>query len=119
MLEQFDIVPTYTKTQEIVRYTNEIGRYMNERTPSFKAGKKLIMSCATVKFTACKYNANSTITAFITEQLANEQDYLQKDFLRKIVEKIIVNHDGTISIRFIGSIMVSDVSVGEKYGSAS
>lgn len=119
MLEQFDSIPTYTKTQEIVRYTNEISRYMNERTPSFKTGKKLIMSCATVKFTACKYNANSTITAFITEQLANEQDYLQKDFLRKIVEKIIVNHDGTISIRFIGSIVVSDVSVGEKYGSAS
>ena len=119
MLEQFDIVPTYTKTQEIVRYTNEIGRYMNERTPSFKAGKKLIMLCAAVKFMACKYNANSTIATYITNQLANEQDYLQKDFLRKIVERKIVNHDGTISICLIGGIVVSDVRVGERYGSAS
>lgn len=119
MLEKFNNLPTYTKTQEIVRYTNDIGRYMSERVPSFKTGKKLIMSCAAVKFTACKYNANSTIVTYITGQLANEQDYLQKDFLRKIVERIIVNNDGTISICFIGGIVVSDVSTGDIYGSAS
>lgn len=118
-LENFDIKPTYTKTQEIVRYTNEIGRYMNERAPSFNAGKKLIMECASVKFSACRYNANGTIASYISEQLSQEQEYLQKDFLRKIVEKIIVKSNGSMTIRFIGGIEVSEDDIGEKNGSAS
>ena len=118
-LERFDVAPTYTKTQEIVRYTNEIGRYINERTPSFNAGKKLIMECAAVKFSACRYNANATITSFISEQLSKEQEYLRKDFLRKIIDKITVNIDGDMTIRFIGGIEVNESDIGEKNGSAS
>lgn len=111
--------PTYTKTQEIVRYTNEIGRYMNERAPSFNAGKKLIMECAALKFSACVYNANGTIAKNIVEQLQKEQEYLSKDFLRKVIEKVIINNNGTLTIRFIGGIEVSESDMGEHYGSAS
>lgn len=111
--------PTYTKTQEIVRYTNEIGRYMNERAPSFNTGKKLIMECAALKFSACTYNANETIAACIAEQLSQEQEYLSKEFLRKIVEKIFVHKNGTLTIRFIGGIEVSESEIEERYGSAS
>ncbi len=118
-LENFDIETTYTKTQEIVRYTNEIGRYMNERTPSFNAGKKLIMECASVKFSVCRYNANATIASYISEQLLQEQEYLQKNFLRKIVEKIIVKSNGAMTIRFIGGIEISEGDIGAKNGSAS
>lgn len=119
LLEKYESAPTYTKTQEIIRFTNEIGRYMNERAPSFKTGKKLIMACATEKFSACRYNATATIAEFITAQLASDSEYLQKVFLQKIVDKIIINHDGTISIRFIGGIVVADTETGEQYGSAS
>lgn len=111
--------PTYTKTQEIMRYTNEIGRLMNERAPSFKAGKKLIMECASLKFSACTYNANDTIAAFIAEQLTKEQEYLSKEFLRKIIERIIVHKDGMLTVRFLGGIEISETEIGGLCGNAS
>ncbi len=111
--------PTYTKTQEIMRYTNEIGRFMNARTPSFKAVKKLIMECASLKFSACTYNANDTIAAFIAEQLSKEQEYASKEFLRKIIERINVHKDGMLTIRFLGGIEISETEIGGLSGSAS
>lgn len=77
------------------------------------------MECAAVKFSACRYNANATITSFISEQLSKEQEYLRKDFLRKIIDKITVNIDGDMTIRFIGGIEVNESDIGEKNGSAS
>ncbi len=110
--------PTYTKTQEIVRCTNEIGRYMNERAPSFNAGKTLIMKCAALKFSACVYNANGTIAAYIAEQLANGTEYLQKEFLQKIIERLVIHKNGMLTIRFVGGVEVSESEMEEQYGSA-
>ena len=111
--------PTYIKTQEIMRYTNEIGRYINERMPNFNTGKKLIMECASLKFAACRYNSKNTVAEYIAEQLTQEQEYLQKGFLRKIIERIIVKADGNIVVRFIGGVEVSENDIGDNYGSAS
>lgn len=119
LLCESDQKPTYTKTQEIMRYTNEIGRYINERQPSFNTGKKLIMECASLKFSACSYNSKNTATEFIVVQLTQEREYLRKDFLRKIIEKIIVKADGKIIVRFIGGVEVSDSEIGGNCGSAS
>lgn len=104
--------PTYTKTQEIMRYTNEIGRYMNEKTPSFNAGKKLIMECASLKFAACSYNGKNAVGEYITEQLLQESEYLQKNFLRKIIERIIVKADGKITMRFMCGIEICESDFG-------
>jgi hypothetical protein len=111
--------PTYTKTQEIMRYTNEIGRFMNERAPSFKAVKKLIMECASLKFSACTYNANDTIANYIVEQLSQAQEHLSREFLRKTIERIIVRNDGTITVRFLGGIEVNETEIGGMCGNAS
>lgn len=119
LLNKSTETPTYTKTQEILRYTNEIGRYMNERAPSFKAGKKLIMECAALKFSACTYNANETIASCIAKQLSQEQEYLSKEFLQKIVERISVHKNGMLTIRFIGGIEIGESELEERYGSAS
>lgn len=119
LLSKTTEAPTYTKTQEILRYTNEIGRYMNERAPGFKAGKKLILECAALKFSACTYNANETIAACIAEQLSQEQEYLSKEFLQKIIERISVHKNGMLTIRFIGGIDVSESELEKQYGSAS
>lgn len=92
---------------------------MNERAPSFKAGKKLIMECAALKFSACTYNANETIAAFIAEQLSKEQEYLSKEFLRKIIEQIIVHKNRTMTLRFLSGIEISETEIGGLCGSAS
>ena len=111
--------PTYTKTQEIMRYTNEIGRYMKEKTPSFIAGKKLIMECASLKFAACSYNGKNAVGEYITEQLLQESEYLQKNFLQKIIERIIVKADGKITVRFMCGIEICESDFGGNNGSAS
>lgn len=111
--------PTYKKTQEIMRCTNDISRYMNERMPSFNAGKKLIMECASLKFSACNYNSKDTVAEYISARLKQTQDYLQKDFLQKVIERIIVKADGKIAARFIGGVEVAESYIGDSCGSAS
>ena len=102
-----------------MRYTNEIGRYMNEKTPSFNAGKKLIMECASLKFAACSYNGKNAVGEYITEQLLQESEYLQKNFLQKIIERIIVKANGKITVRFMCGIEICESDFGGNNGSAS
>lgn len=72
-----------------------------------------------MKFSACTYNADDTIAAFIAEQLSKEQEYASKEFLRKIIERINVHKDGMLTIRFLGGIEISETEIGGLSGSAS
>lgn len=95
--------PTYIRTQEIVRYTNEIGRLLNESSPSFPAGKKLILECVTKKFCACTEDTAAAYTDCVLREIesATESEYLSADFIKKIVDKITVGEDGNITVRFV------------------
>ena len=101
--------PTYTRTQEILRYTNEIGRMLDEPSPSFAAGKKLILACAAKKFCACSEDAATAYTDFVLREIAllNSGDALSADFLKKTVEKITVGENGTVTVRFVNGVTVA------------
>ena len=53
---------TYKRTQEIMRYTNEIARMTSSANPSFKTGKTMIFECANLKFQACRENRSLAYT---------------------------------------------------------
>ena len=65
-------VVTYYPTQEIMRYTNEIGRMTNQPAPSFMAGKKVILECAALKFQACRENKAAAYTEFVRRKVEQE-----------------------------------------------
>ena len=53
---------TYKRTQEIMRYTNEIARMTSSANQSFKTGKAMIFECANLKFQACRENRSLAYT---------------------------------------------------------
>lgn len=103
LLQRENTAPTYIRTQEIVRYTNEIGRMLNESSPSFPAGKKLILECAAKKFCACTEDTAAAYTDYVLHEIESATDdaYNMSAFLKKIVDKITVGKDGHITVRFI------------------
>ena len=79
---------TYKRTQEIMRYSNEIARLTASPSPSFKAGKKLILECASLKFQACRENKGASYTNRILQLTKNKKYDI--DYISDVVSKIIV-----------------------------
>ncbi len=101
---------SYFRTNEIMRYSNEISRITNSLNPSFNAGKKLIFECANLKFQACREKKGLAYTERVL-QLTKEQDIdskIESDYLEKAVSKIVVDADGTITVRFINGSEIKD-----------
>lgn len=90
---------TYEKTQEIMRFTNEIARMSNAPNIDFNVVKKLIFECANLKFQSCKENLYSVYNDKVEKVIdsATEDDDLIK-FL-EIISSVIVNSDGSLSLR--------------------
>ena len=107
--------PTYEKTQEIMRFTNEIARMSNAPNIDFNVVKKLIFECANLKFQSCKENLYSVYNDKVKKVIdsVTEDDDLIK-FL-EIISSVIVNSDGSFSLRLndgteIGNKEVDDAS---------
>lgn len=107
--------PTYEKTQEIMRFTNEIVRMSNAPNIDFNFVKKLIFECANLKFQSCKENLYSVYNDKVKKVIdsATEDDDLIK-FL-EIISSVIVNSDGSLSLRLkdgteIGNKEMDDAS---------
>ena len=107
--------PTYEKTQEIMRFTNEIARMSNAPNIDFNVVKKLIFECANLKFQSCKENLYSVYNDKVKKVIdsATEDDDLIK-FL-EIILSVIVNSDGSLSLKLkdgteIGNKEVDDAS---------
>ncbi len=93
----------YSRTQEILRYTNEIRRMTEAKEPSFQSIKRLILECANLKFQACNENKSDSYGSFLIEksmELAKKQE-IDEDYLKACVEKILIEKDGSISTIYI------------------
>lgn len=105
--------PTYEKTQEIMRFTNEIARMSNAPNIDFNIVKKLIFECANLKFQSCKENLysvyNDKVKAVIDS--AMEDDDLIK-FL-EVISSVIVNSDGSLSLRLKDGIEIGNKEVDD------
>ena len=77
---------TYKRTQEIMRYSNEIARLTASPNPSFKAGKKLILECASLKFQACRENKGASYTNRILQLTKNKKYDI--DYISDVVSKV-------------------------------
>ena len=104
--------PHYVKTQEIMRYANEIGRQINDRQPSFAAVKKLILESAAVKFTVCRENRAEAYTDYVCDLLegVDESEIMSVPFLRKIVGELRLNGKNKLSVVFVNG---AEIGSGE------
>ena len=102
---------TYKRTQEIMRYSNEIARLTASPSPSFKAGKKLILECASLKFQACRENKGASYTNRILQLTKNKKYDI--DYISDVVSKIIVEKDGTVTVAMINGAKISNREVND------
>lgn len=102
---------TYKRTQEIMRYSNEIARLTASPSPSFKAGKKLILECASLKFQACRENKGASYTNRILQLTKNKKYDI--DYISDVVSKIIVEKDGTATVAMINGAKISNREVND------
>lgn len=110
-----DNEPTYIKTPEIMRYCNEIGLMTNGKQPSFATVKKLILHCASVKFSACRENKAEAYTEYVYKQFKDTEDneLLSVEFLKKIISKIVIIGRNKVAVEFVNC---ANVEYGGKDG---
>lgn len=111
-----EFVP-YQRTQEIMRYGNEIGRLMNAGNIEFNAVKNVILQSAALKFSACVED-KSVYTEVVEKHLPNiiSDEVIDVDEIDQIVEKIKLDESGDIVLRFINGITISNNKGGDSDG---
>ena len=111
-----EFVP-YQRTQEIMRYGNEIGRLMNAGNVEFNAVKNVIMQSAALKFSAC-IEDKSVYTEVVEKHLPSiiSDGVINVDEIDQIVEKIELAESGDIIVRFINGITISNNKGGDSDG---
>ena len=104
----------YRITPDIARQTAEINRAINGGNMSFEIGKKLVLSCATVKFATCEENRFEAYTDYILDIVKNtdEKEYLSPRFLSEIVTQIAVKNGTHIVVSLINGSVVTKLIGG-------
>ena len=92
----------YNPSLEVRRQENEIRYMMDQSGLQFQPIKKLILTCASDKFDCCEEDFSNVTEALIEYFSAlDKAETLNYELLADTVEKIIINTDGSITIRFI------------------
>ena len=95
---------------EIRRTTSDINRLFNEKSPTFAAGKKLIYHLAETKFEMYDEKTPDIYTDMIIEDCirVSTLDRADRAFMEKYCERISVDQQGFVSVRFINGVELSN-----------
>ncbi|MCM1364511.1 MAG: hypothetical protein NC122_01160 [Faecalibacterium sp.] len=92
----------YNPSLEVIRQENEIRYLMNQPKPQFQPIKKLVISCANDKISCCKEDFSFATDELIKYFSAMDKiDDFNYELLSDTIEKIVVNKDDSITIRFV------------------
>ncbi len=99
----------FEKTPQIIRYANEIGRMIDAPQPSFSATKNMILESVAVKFRSCREYRFPVYTDHVVKAFGNvdENDLMTVSFISDVVDAVLINNEGEVTIRF-----VNDTEVG-------
>lgn len=102
MLNTSETTASYAPDLETVRKINEIRYFFDQSDIQFKPIQKAIFDCVQSKFDCCDYDA-TTFTEPIKKYMATHLpiDCIDVELLDTVAERILINSDGSISIRFI------------------
>ncbi len=98
---------TYHPSLDIVRRNNEIKRLTEQANVQFGAVKKLIFEIAEMKFSCCEDDF-SAHTEYIKQNFSewNNTEELDMELMKKTVERISVEKDGSIAVTLINKAKV-------------
>ena len=88
---------------ELKRCQNEVNRIFGSKNPIFTGGKKLIFDLAQLRFEIGNDKVPDIYTDMLVEDCSKmvQQERVDKAFIEKHIEKISVDKDGYVIVRFI------------------
>ena len=101
---------------EILRCKNEISRLLSAGKINFNIIKNTAFECAALKFKSLKENRGRVYCDVVKKKVmkATEQKTVDKNFFESVVEKITVDKDGNIFVRYITGLTTSDKLRGNR-----
>lgn len=100
---------SYHPDMEVMRQTKEIHRLMDQTDIQFQTLKKLILQCADMKFQCCSDNRGDAHTEYVQQCFAEwgADASLDVEFLKRVVDHIALNKDGTVTITLINKAEIT------------
>ena len=92
----------YEPSIDVLRKTNELNFLLDQSNVQFSISKKVLFDCVESKFECCKFDA-SVYTEPLKEYLEQHEEMreLNTKVLSVAAEKIFINSDGSITVKFI------------------
>lgn len=105
-----------TPNLEIRRRVSEINRLFSSSNPTFTAGKKMIFSLAEVKFELANEKTPDIYTDMLIADTPKElmRDKVSKAFMEKYFDKIYIDVQGYVRIRFINGVELTNKTEVDK-----
>lgn len=105
-----------TPNLEIRRRMGEINRLFGSANPTFTVGKKMIFSLAALKFELGNNKTPDIYTDMLIADIpkALMQDRISKAFMEKYFDKIYVDEQGYVKIRFINGVELTNKTEVDK-----
>lgn len=102
---------TYHPTLEIIRSDKDIDRMIDQSNVQFTAVKKLIFQCVEKKFICCTENKSEVYTDYVLKCFDewNPVDGVDIDFMRKVVDRVFLEKDGSVIIKMINEAEIKGV----------
>lgn len=97
---------TYHQNAEIIRYTNEIYRSMEQQNISFQSIKQMILKTAALKFETCYADNYKIYTSNVLEETKKviKEDDLSFDYLKNNIKKITINESLVLRVQLKNGI---------------
>lgn len=112
MLLKHDAMDTesYEPTLEIIRSEREIDRMIEQKNPRFLPIKKAIYDCTANRFDCCRLDYSKSVTTALIEYVSHLLPLAVLDFelLKKLVNGITVQSDGSLSVQFLNNKTVNE-----------
>ena len=105
----------YVPSVEVIRQSKEIDRLMEQRGVEFGVLSGMVLKCVESKYDCCPLDRSKAMTDVLVDKYrklvpSNELDIT---LIRETVEKISVNRNGTLTVRFINHAEVTNADSKE------
>ncbi len=110
------VAKPYTPTREVILKEKQVKDMIFEPKPMFQPIKSLIYSSINDKYNAMDFDTSKQFTTALCEFVSNykiKADILDLRFMKIAVEKIMVDKDGKLRIRFANGQEISERQVTE------
>ena len=100
----------YSPSIEVVRQGKEIDRVKEQTGVEFGVVAKMVLQCVSHKYEGCTLDRGRAMTDALMEKYRNLTTITELDMtlIRETVQRIFLNQDGTVTVRFINNAEVSN-----------